>query len=145
MNSFKKGGAFIGFAAAGLLAGIVSVAAFSGVVSAQESHVADAADMNKMAPKCLDGQHTGRMHVVNDHTLLVYDQWQNAYKLDIGGPCRSMSDMSHFGFEFQGSTQICRAHDAMLLYSVDRERPVKCLINGVTPLTKAQANELDPG
>jgi len=84
--------------------------------------------------------------VVDDHTLLVYDKAQNAYKLDIGGPCRSMTDLSTFGFEFTGTTQVCRAHDATLLYfPIAHAAPSRCLINGITPLTRAQADQLDPG
>ncbi len=103
------------------------------------------AEPDKIGPTCLDAQRTGRFHVVDEHTLLVYDRSDNAYKLDIGGPCRSMTDMSQFGFVFSGTTQICRAHDAQLLYSQTGERPVQCLINGVTPITRAEADQLDKG
>lgn len=126
------------------LAAVAAGAVIAGAVSAREDKPV-AAKPDKPGPTCLDAGHTGRFHVVDDHTLLVYDNWQNAYKLDIGGPCRSMTDMSQFGFVFNGTSQVCRAHDAKLLYSQNGERPVTCLINGVTPLTKAQANELDPG
>ncbi len=95
------------------------------------------------APKCLDIRDTGRFHVVNDHTLLVYNTWQDPYLLDIGGPCRSMTDLSHFGFEVNGTTQICRAHDAFLLFSHDTERPVRCIINGVKAISRAEAAKLD--
>ena len=46
------------------------------------------AEPDKIGPTCLDAQRTGRFHVVDEHTLLVYDRSDNAYKLDIGGPCR---------------------------------------------------------
>ncbi len=126
----------IAFAAAGGLA-IAALSAIGGSAMAEDKAV-------KPTPKCLDIHYTGRFHVVDDHTLLVYDTWGNPYQLDIGGPCRSMTDFSHFGFEVNGTSQVCQAHDAMLLYSQDTERPVRCLINGVKPLTKAEALVLDP-
>lgn len=130
----------------GALAGLAAAAVVAGAASSHEDKMSDPAYANKMGPRCLDGGHTGRIHVVDEHTLLVYDRDQNAYKLDVGGPCRSMSDMSKYGFEFNGSSQICRAHDATLLYfPVDHGAPNRCLINGVTPLTRAQADRLDPG
>ena len=129
----------------GALAAAAATAAISGAVAAHEDRPASP-DADKLAPRCLDADHTGRFHVIDDHTLLVYDRFQNAYKLDVGGPCRSMTDMSKFGFEFTGTTQICRAHDATLLYfPIDHGAPNRCLINAVTPLTRAQASELDPG
>jgi hypothetical protein len=128
----------------GALAAAAATAAIGGAVSAHEDR--PAADPGRLAPRCLDGDHTGRFHVIDDHTLLVYDQSQNAYKLDIGGPCRSMTDMARFGFEFHGGSQICRAHDATLLYfPTDHGGPNRCLINAVTPLTRAEAEQLDPG
>jgi len=131
-----------GFAAAGLMAGALAVAALSVPVSAKQTDDSRVA-VAKPAPRCLDGRNVGRKHVVDQNTLLVYDTWGNPYKLDIGGPCRSMDDFSQIGFEFDGSDQICNAHDAKILYSKNGERPVKCLINGVTPISRAEAADLD--
>lgn len=101
------------------------------------------AGQSHAAPRCLDIQNAGRKHVVNDHTLLVYDDFGNAFVLDVGGPCKTMDDYSKFGFEIQGSTQICQAHDAMILYSHNDEPPLRCLINGVKPISKEEAKALD--
>lgn len=101
------------------------------------------ADQTKVTPKCLDGRNIGRKHVVDPHTLLVYDTWGNPYKMDIGGPCQSMTDFSQIGFEFAGSNQICQAHDAKILRSENGERPVTCLINSVEPITRDAARLLD--
>ena len=127
------------FAATGLLTGGLLLAAFA-PTPGWGSH----GDSSSVAPRCLDARHIGRKHVVDDHTLLIYDDWGNAYKLGIGGPCRNMNDMSHIGFEFDGGDQICGAHDAKILYSEWNEPPVTCLINSVKPLTKAEAADLDP-
>lgn len=128
-----------------LTAGVAAMALIAGAVSAHEDRPLSP-EANTMAPRCLDGQHTGRIHVLDDHTLLVYDRSDNAYKLDIGGPCRSMTDVDKYGFEFKGTTQICQAHDATLLYfPTEHTGPNRCLINAVTPLTRAQASQLDPG
>lgn len=130
-----------GFAVAGLLAGALVLAGFDRAPDDRDSRTTS----THVAPRCLDGQHIAGKHVVDDHTLLVYNDWGDAYKLDIGGPCRSMDDWSRIGFEFEGGSQICDAHDAQILYSKFDEAPVRCLINGVHPLTKAEAAALDPG
>lgn len=134
--------------AATVLAGGVVVAAASLTAQARTDDwgkpaAQSMADGNRTAPQCLDIQNTGRFHVVNDHTLLVYDRWENPYLLDIGGPCRSMTDFSRFGFEVNGTTQVCRAHDAFLLFSQNTERPVRCIINGVKVISRAEAAKMD--
>lgn len=151
--STQKG--LIGFAAAGLMAGVVAVGAFS-VSQAEERHnggrAAQAQEAGaqeasqRSAPRCLDGSRVGRFHVVDDHTLLVYDDFGNPYRMDVGGPCRGMSDFSTFGFEFNGGSDICKAHDATLLR---REPPtmgtMRCMINGFESISRAEAAELDKG
>ncbi len=129
-----------GFAIAGLMAGglIVTACASTAPAGGDQANA-----QTRVTPKCLDGRNIGRKHVVDDHTLLVYDTWGNPYKMDIGGPCKSMTDFSQIGFEFNGSNQICKAHDAMILRSENGERPVKCLINSVEPLTREAAALLD--
>ena len=140
-----------GTIAGSLLAAGLVVTALSGALSgaqaapAREPDPRDAPAADKLAPRCLDGRHVGRIHVVDSHTLLVYDDFQNGYKLDISGPCTTMTDMSHIGFEFNGSDQICRAHDAFILHSEMNEAPLKCIINGVQPLTRTEAAALDEG
>jgi hypothetical protein len=129
-----------GFAIAGLMAGGLIVTACASTATASSDQ---ARAQTRVTPKCLDGRNIGRKHVVDDHTLLVYDTWGNPYKMDIGGPCKSMTDFSQIGFEFNGSNQICKAHDAMTLRSENGERPVKCLINSVEPLTREAAALLD--
>ncbi len=139
--------------AATVVAGGLLVAGASSLTSSQARAADDdwgkpaaqpaVAGAEHKAPQCLDIRETGRFHVVNDHTLMVYDRWENPYLLDIGGPCRSMDDFSHFGFEVNGTTQVCRAHDAFLLYSNATERPVRCLINGIKVISRAEAAKLD--
>ena len=129
-----------GFAVAGLLAGGLIVTACASTAPATGDQPSAQA---RATPKCLDGRNIGRKHVVDDHTLLVYDSFGNPYKMDIGGPCKSMTDFSQIGFEFNGSNQICQAHDAMILRSENGERPVKCLINSVEPITREAAALLD--
>lgn len=148
MNGVQKKIAAI---AATVVAGGAIVAGAASLTAAQarpaddwgKSAVQGAAAQDGKAPKCLDVRETGRFHVVNDHTLMIYDNWQNPYLLDIGGPCRSMDDLSHFGFELSGTSEVCRAHDAFLLFSHDTERPVRCIINGVKLISRAEAAKLD--
>lgn len=138
-----------GFAIAGLTAGIVAVTAFS-ATQARENDSRDAARdsgrTERAAPRCLEGDRVGRFQVVDDHTLLVYDDFGNPYKLDVGGPCRGMNDFTRFGFEFHGSSSICKAHDATLLRL---ENPglgtMRCIINGVESISRAEAEALDKG
>ncbi len=126
-------------AAAVFMAGGVALSAGADPAPAAQSPSTQSA----AAPRCLDVQYVGRKHVVNDHTLLVYDDFGNAFVLDVGGPCKTMDDYSRIGFELQGSSQICQAHDAMILFSHDTEPPVRCLINGVKPISKDDAKALD--
>ncbi len=128
-----------GFAIVGLVAGGLIVTACASTTPTGNQPAAQA----RVTPTCLDGRNVGRKHVVDDHTLLVYDTWGNPYKMDIGGPCKSMTDFSQIGFEFNGSNQICKAHDAKILRSENGERPVKCLINSVEPITREAAALLD--
>ncbi|MBW8734112.1 MAG: hypothetical protein JF571_07375 [Asticcacaulis sp.] len=151
MNSLMKK---IAAAATTVMAGGLLIAGASSLTSAP-AHAAPNDDWGKpaaqgdagterQAPKCLDIQETGRFHVVNDHTLLVYDRWENPYLLDVGGPCRSMDDFSRFGFEVSGTTQLCRAHDAFLLYSNGTDRHMaRCIVNGVKVISRAEATTLD--
>lgn len=134
-----------GVVAAAVVAGLAAIATASVSVSAPAPDQDSAAGRTRQAPKCLDLRNVGRIHVVDDHTLLVYDGFGNPYQLDVGGPCRSMNDMSQIGFEINGIDQLCRAHDAMILHSNMGEAPVRCLINGVKPITRAQADEIDQG
>lgn len=99
-------------------------------------------DNARKAPKCLDARNAGGFHVVDEKTLMVRDGFGNAYLLDVGGPCRSMTNMSQFGFELNGSSDICRAHDAKILHSHSGGIPVKCLINGVKPISREEADAL---
>jgi len=148
----------IGAVAATAVAGGLLIAGASSLTSAQARAAEDksdwgarpaadpakAAELDRKAPKCLDIRETGRFHVVNDHTLLVYDRWENPYLLDVGGPCRSMDDFSKFGFEVNGTTQVCRAHDAFLLYSNGLDHHMnRCIINGVKVISRAEAAKLD--
>jgi len=143
-----KNGPYIATAAYGAIAALAVIGLSVAHAKTNEDRAAPPAVSDAKGelkgPACLDGRDTHRIHVVDDHTLLIYDGRDNAYKLDIGGPCRSMTDLSHFGFEFSGSDQICRAHDAQLLYSQNGEHPVTCLINGVVPVTRNEAKVLDP-
>lgn len=140
-----------GMVAASVIAGGLMVAGLSVMTSAPANAndwdsapaQSQAEDGSKKGPKCLDIRQAGGFHVVDEKTLMVRDAFGNAYLLDVGGPCRSMSDLSNFGFEVQGTDQICRAHDAKLLYSNSGERPVKCLINGIKAISRAEADALE--
>lgn len=136
----------IGFSVAGLAAGMLTLALVTTSQASTQAGEDDRGERVRETPRCLDGRNVGRTHVIDQNTLLVYDRFDNPYKLDVGGPCRSMNDMSVFGFEFKGSTQICNAHDAMLLrYEPPSAHVSRCLINGVEPLTREEAAELDKG
>ena len=134
---------------AGIVAGgaIIAAASIAVTASAQDNNWGAAAqdkgsESTRKTPKCLDARNAGGFHVVDEKTLMVRDGFGNAYLLDIGGPCRSMNNMSQFGFELYGTTEICRAHDAKILYSHSGEMPVKCLINGVKPISREEADVL---
>ena len=139
------GGITAGIVAGGLVVTALSLTALTGAQTSLAGEPDRVIASDKMAPRCLDGGRVGRIHVVDSHTLLVYDDARNGYKLTIDGPCTTMTDMSHIGFEFNGSDQICRAHDAFVLHSEMDEAPLKCIINGVQPLTRAEADALDQG
>lgn len=131
----------------GLATGLtLAVVAVAGGLALQPSQAAEPADgQTKKTPRCLDTRYTGRIHVVDERTLLVYDRFDNAYKITHGGGCRSMDDYSQIGFQLTGTTDICAPHDAQLLYSPTGSGPrTTCVINGFTPISKEEALRLDP-
>ncbi len=126
---------------------IIAAASVAVTANAQDNNWGNTAqsqvtENTRTPPKCLDVRNSGGFHVVDEKTLLVRDGFGNGYLLDIGGPCRSMNNMSNFGFELYGSSEICRAHDAKILYSHSGEAPVKCLINGIKPISSEEADAL---
>lgn len=135
--------------AASVVTGAVIIAAGSVAVTANAQdnnwgapQQSQATESGRTPPKCLDTRYAGGFHVVDEKTLLVRDSFGNGYLLDVGGPCRSMTDMSQFGFELYGSSDICRPHDAKILYSHSGEMPVKCLINGIKPISREESDAL---
>lgn len=126
------------FAATGFLAGMALVGGLGGPAAAGDRDAA-----SRIVPRCLDSHDMGRRHVVDDHTLLIYDNAGNPYKLGIGGPCRNMNDYSKIGFEYDGSDEICGAHDAKVLYSEFDEPPVTCIINSFEAVSRDEARALD--
>lgn len=129
--------------ATGLTTAVVALAAG---LALEPSQARDAnGDQSQAAPRCLDTRYTGRMHVVDDHTLLVYDRFDNAYKINHGGGCKSMDDYSQIGFVLSNGTDICAPHDAQLLYSPTGHEPrTTCIISGFSGISKAEAQRLDP-
>ncbi|MGA9659769.1 MAG: hypothetical protein WBQ60_11825 [Asticcacaulis sp.] len=140
----KQAKYMMGYAVAGLMAGMVALSALTPATSASATEVSTNMATERAAPKCLDGRHTGRIHVVDKNTFLAYDSWGNPYKMGYSGPCRGMDDYSKFGFEFKGTSQICQAHDAMLLRSENNGPLVKCIITSFEPISRAEADTLDP-
>jgi hypothetical protein len=124
----------------------LAVVAIAGAMALQPSQAREPDEgQAKASPRCLDTRYTGRMHVVNDHTLLVYDRFDNAYQIEHGGGCKSMDDYSQIGFVLNGSSDVCGPHDAQLLYSpTGHGSRTTCIISGFKSVSKAEAQRLDP-
>ncbi len=131
----------------GLAAGLtLAVVAVAGGLALQPSQADEPSHgQSQASPRCLDTRYTGRIHVVDDHTLLVYDRFDNAYKINHGGGCKSMDDYSQIGFVLSSGSDICAPHDAQLLYSPTGHGPrTTCIINGFSNVSKEEAQRLDP-
>jgi hypothetical protein len=131
----------------GLATGLtLAVVAVAGALALQPSQAREPSDdQSKPAPRCLDVRYTGRIHVVDDHTVLVYDKFDNAYKINHAGGCKSMDDYSQIGFVLSGGSDICAPHDAQILYSpTSRGARTTCIINGFSGVSKEEAARLDP-
>ncbi|MDC7683527.1 DUF6491 family protein [Asticcacaulis sp. BYS171W] len=88
---------------------------------------------------CLDGHSLNRRMVVDKTTVLIEDGFGRSALLKLSKPCQNLDDLDRIGFEFIGSTQICGRHDVKILYSRFNEAPLRCLIESITPLSKAEA------
>ncbi len=139
-----------GFAVAGVIAGglLISALTLAPVSQANEARDRGASpdagqSTAHKAPKCLDSRNMGGIRVVGENLIVARDSFGNAYEMELGGPCRSMNDFSHIGFEFNGSDQICRAHDAFVLYSENDELPLRCIINSVKSISREEADKLE--
>lgn len=91
------------------------------------------------AHTCIDAGHLSRKMVVDKNTVLVEDYSGRSALLKLSAPCRNLDELDKIGFEFNGSTQICDRRDVKILYSRFTEAPVRCLIEEVVPLSKAEA------
>jgi len=133
----------------GLIVGSLALVLFTGVLTSsakearERSPSPDMANANTKAPRCLDGRNIGAIRVVGENLIIAHDSFGNPYEMELGGPCRSMTDMSHIGFEFNGADSICGAHDAFVLYSEENERPMRCIINSVKSISRAEADKLE--
>ncbi len=138
-----------GFAVAGVIAGglLISTLTLAPVSNATEARdrgaSPDGAQSSRHVPKCLDTRNMGGVRVVGENLIVAYDGFGNPYEMELGGPCRSMNDFSHIGFEFNGTDEICRAHDAFVLYSENDEQPLRCIINSVKPISREEADKLE--
>ncbi|WP_140984896.1 DUF6491 family protein [Asticcacaulis tiandongensis] len=88
--------------------------------------------------QCVDAGRLMTKRVVDKQTLFVEDGGRAAL-LTLSSPCANLDELDKIGFEFNGSSMICDKRDVKILYSRFSEKPVRCLISKVTPLTPEQA------
>ncbi|MDC7675646.1 DUF6491 family protein [Asticcacaulis machinosus] len=89
--------------------------------------------------QCYDlGNMRSRM-VIEPDSLLIEDAFGKYVLLKLTAPCRHIDELDKIGFEFNGSTQLCRKTDVKILHSRNTEAPLRCLIDTMTPLTKDEA------
>jgi len=124
---------------------LVKLAALAAAVGFGLGGLSLAAAAPEEAPKnesgrvCVDAGQLGRKMVVDKNTVLVEDYAGHAALLKLSAPCRNLDELDKIGFEFNGSSQICDRRDVKILYSRFTEAPVRCLIEEVIPLSRAEA------
>lgn len=119
-----------------LMAGGVA-ALMLGAFAASE-RPAEAPDQRLGNKQCVDAGRLMTKRVVDKQTLFVEDGGRAAL-LTLSAPCANLDELDKIGFEFNGSSLICDKRDVKILYSRFSEKPVRCLISKVTPLTPEQA------
>ncbi|MFT4091623.1 MAG: DUF6491 family protein [Asticcacaulis sp.] len=105
---------------------------------AASPQAADKTEAPLQARQCVDAGRLMTKRVVDKQTLFIEDGGRAAL-LTLSSPCANLDEMDKIGFEFNGSTMVCDKRDVKILYSRFTERPVRCLINKVTPLTPEEA------
>jgi hypothetical protein len=95
----------------------------------------------KAKAQCIDASDLDRRQVVKPDTLLIEDDRGRAALLKLSAPCENMNDLDRIGFEFNGSTLLCDRKDIKILYSRFNESPLRCIIETITPITKAEADK----
>ena len=98
----------------------------------------EAPDQRLESKQCVDAGRLMTKRVVDKQTVFIEDGGRAAL-LTLSSPCTNLDEMDKIGFEFNSSSMICDKRDVKILYSRFSEKPVRCLIAKVTPLTAEQA------
>jgi len=86
--------------------------------------------------KCFDTTFVRNFVSVDDHTIVIVSDENQAYELKLGGPCIGLDTSFAIGVRARtGMTEVCDAFDADILYSdMGRERVQECPVTGVRHL-----------
>ena len=91
--------------------------------------------------KCFDPNMVRGFQSVNDHTMVITSDWNQAYELQLGPACFGLDTSFMIGIHSRfGGGDICGPFDAEILYNDMGSRPTQaCAITGVRHLTGAEA------
>lgn len=94
------------------------------------------------AKQCYDLNNMRSRMVIEPDSLLIEDAYGKYVLVKLTAPCRNIDELDRIGFEFNGSTLLCKRTDVKILHSRNTETPLRCLIDTMTPLTKDEAKAL---
>ena len=96
-----------------------------------------AADPNSHRFKCFDPAMVRNFESVDDHTMVITTDWNDAFKLTLGPACIGLDTSTMIGIRSRsGVGDVCGPFDADIIYSDIGERPRQsCSITAVEHLT----------
>ncbi len=95
------------------------------------------ADPSSHRFKCFDPAMVRNFESVDDHTMVITTNWNDAFKLTLGPACIDLDTSAMVGIKSRtGFGDVCGPFDADIIYSdLGRERPQTCSITAVEHLT----------
>ncbi len=91
--------------------------------------------------QCFDPAHVRSFQNVDDHTMVITSDWNQAYELKLGPACFDLDTSAMIGLRSRtGVGDVCGPFDADIVYSDMGSRPPQtCSITGVRHLTGDEA------
>ena len=119
-------------------AGIVLVACAS---TAPSGGTASAGTSDRY--KCFDPNMVRGFQSVDDHTMIITSDWNQAYELKLGPACIGLDTSFMIGIRSRFSAgDVCGPFDAEILYNDMGSRPTQtCAITGIRHLTGDEAEK----
>lgn len=101
----------------------------------------------KPVPKCFFADQVDSFSSINDHSILIRDRFNHAYRLEVSGYCPSLDHSFRLAVVARhGMSQVCGAFDAdIVIADTGFGGPESCSVTEVTPLSASEARALESG